>query len=72
MDDFPAMLYRPGAEIKWEGMSLDTLVVNNADELADARADNWATATMLAEPIAPEPAKRPYVRKVVAVDAAAA
>ena len=47
MTDYPKMLYRDGTEIEWEGLSLDTLVVENEDE--ELAADGWRATPAPAE-----------------------
>lgn len=44
MDEYPKALYRDGTEFEWEGLSLDMLVVDDADAEAAARKDGWASA----------------------------
>lgn len=41
-EEYPRMLYRPGEEIVWDGRKLDTKVVADDDELADAISDGWS------------------------------
>lgn len=38
---YPRMLYRPGTMMRWEGLSLDWRIVENADEEAAAVAEGW-------------------------------
>lgn len=44
---FPKMLLREGEEMEWEGGKFDTLIVNDAEELAAAKKEGWAPATEL-------------------------
>jgi hypothetical protein len=41
MPEFPAMLYKHGSEIEWDGERFDTLTVHNGDELDAALKDGW-------------------------------
>lgn len=43
MDEFPKMLFKPGASYDWDGAGVDFLIVNDADEEASAIADGWAS-----------------------------
>ncbi len=40
-DEYPKMLYRDGSEIEWEGKSLNTLTVDDAEGEKAARTDGW-------------------------------
>lgn len=51
-DQFPKMLYREGTEMEWHGLSLDTLVVADADELAAAKKEGWLAVGDLKKPVA--------------------
>jgi hypothetical protein len=44
MSDFPKMLYRPGTEIEWSGLNLDTCIVDDEASKAAANAEGWGTA----------------------------
>lgn len=50
--EFPKMLVREGAEIEWEGHSLDTLIVTDAEGLAAAKKEGWGLASELKKPAA--------------------
>ena len=39
--ELPAMLYKPGDEIEWDGKRFDTVVVTDDEELEIAMADGW-------------------------------
>lgn len=39
--DFPAILYRHGSTLLWDGEMFDRLVVENKKEADDALADGW-------------------------------
>lgn len=41
-NDYPKMLYRAGSEIEWEGKSLDTLIVDDAEGESAAVKEGWS------------------------------
>lgn len=41
MPEFPAMVYKRGTELEWDGEKFDTLIVEDAEELEIAQADGW-------------------------------
>ncbi len=52
MDEYPKMLYKTGSEFEWEGLSLDTITVADADE--EAAATGYKTAEALLKPEKPK------------------
>lgn len=40
--ELPAMLYKHGSELEWDGELFDTLVVADDEELDAALADGWS------------------------------
>lgn len=47
MSEYPKALYRKGSEFEWEGLKLDGLTVNNAEE--EKAAVGWSTLDKLLE-----------------------
>lgn len=41
MPEFPAMLYKRGGALEWDGEKFDTLIVEDAEELEIAQSDGW-------------------------------
>jgi hypothetical protein len=41
MNDYPKALYRQGSQFEWEGLSLDSMIVDSADAEKAALADGW-------------------------------
>ena len=39
--EYPKMLYRDGQDIDVNGVKVDTLIVDNADDESAARQDGW-------------------------------
>ena len=40
--ELPAMLYKPGSTLEWDGEMFDYLVVSSEDDLKAALADGWS------------------------------
>jgi hypothetical protein len=59
---FPAMLYKLGSEIVWDGRNLATRIVQDAEEFAEAIGLGWVQASDVAVldiPADPEPEVAP-------------
>jgi hypothetical protein len=48
--DFPKMLYRDGSEIEFEGRSLDTITVEDADAETAAKKEGFADLATTMKP----------------------
>lgn len=57
--EFPAMLYKRGSSLEWDGEWFDSVVVNDQDELDIALADGWSIGKPEAKPFAPEEPEAP-------------
>jgi hypothetical protein len=57
MPEFPAMVYKRGGALVWDGECFDTLIVEDADELEIAQADGWYLGKPPAEDAAAKPVK---------------
>jgi len=55
MPEFPAMLYKRGTQLEWDGERFDTIIVNDAEELEIAKADGWYVGK---PPVGDEPAAK--------------
>jgi hypothetical protein len=49
--EFPAMLYRRGSMFEWDGEMFDYLIVNDAEEVAEALDDGWCQGKPPADPL---------------------
>lgn len=61
-NEYPMMVYKGGTEIEWDGLMLDTRIVADADEAADAFADGWLAAADVTALHADEAADAPAPR----------
>lgn len=52
MSDYPKMLFKVGTEIEWEGLSLDTIIVEDAE--GEAAAKDYKPAEALLKPEKPK------------------
>ena len=53
--ELPAMLYKPGGELEWDGEMFDTLVVEDDEALEAALGEGWSVGKPGAEAAADEP-----------------
>lgn len=52
MQEYPKILYKKGTSFEWEGLSLDLLTVNDADE--EKAATGYVTVEKLLKPEKPK------------------